>query len=116
MKSLKSKITKSNIIKNARDLEMLEKWVSEEGTVKEVEKVYTASADGWMASNFHSKSDNVGPTLVIIQTTFGKVFGGFTKSNWGGNSSLWVQDTNCFLFSIDLKRKNRLQQSSIYPN
>ena len=42
---------------------------------------YRASVDGWGAKNFHSKCDDKGPTVVLVQV--GKfIFGGFTDTNW----------------------------------
>ena len=47
------KIKGSIVLKDPQILEMLQKWVSEEGTVTEYQKIYTASKDGWNASDFH---------------------------------------------------------------
>ena len=42
---------------------------------------YRASLDGAHAKAFHSKCDNNGPTVVLVQV--GKfIFGGFTDNNW----------------------------------
>ena len=42
---------------------------------------YRASSDGWGATDFHSKCDNQGPTIVIVQVG-NYIFGGFTNCNW----------------------------------
>ena len=42
---------------------------------------YRASSDGWGAKDFHSKCDNQGPTVVIVQVG-NFIFGGFTTWNW----------------------------------
>jgi hypothetical protein len=41
----------------------------------------------------------MGPTLTIIKTTTGKIFGGFTKANWDSNAN--KHDTSSFVFSVD---------------
>jgi hypothetical protein len=47
------KIKGSSVIKDPQILEMLQKWVIEEGTVTEYEKIFTASKDGWSSLDFH---------------------------------------------------------------
>ena len=48
----------------------------------------------------------MGPTLVIIQTTTGYRFGGYTSKSWTSpSSSSWPGDGLAFVFSLNLKRK-----------
>ena len=42
---------------------------------------YRASLDGWEPKNFHSKCDNKGPTVLLVQVG-NFVFGGFTDESW----------------------------------
>ena len=42
---------------------------------------YRASSDGWGATDFHSKCDNQGPTVVIVQVG-NFIFGGFISRKW----------------------------------
>lgn len=64
--------------------------------------LYVASIDGDGASDFHEKCDGKGPTVVIVKTKDGYVFGGYTdvvwKSSsygrWGGSSE------SSFLFQL----------------
>jgi len=44
--------------------------------------LYVASKMGQSSSVFHSKCDNQGPTVVIVLSTTGAVFGGYTDMNW----------------------------------
>ena len=44
--------------------------------------IYRGSEDGFTAAVFHSKCDQKGPTLIIIKSEFGKIFGGFTDIDW----------------------------------
>jgi len=61
--------------------------------------LYAASKDGDSASAFHSACDNEGPTVVIVQTTSGAVFGGYTDVSWT-SSSTYVSSTTSFLFQL----------------
>jgi hypothetical protein len=41
---------------------------------------YRGSRDGWMAKNFHSLCDEMGPTLTLMQIEDGHCIGGFTNA------------------------------------
>jgi hypothetical protein len=49
----------------------------------------------------------MGPTLVIIKTTAGKIFGGFTKANWDSHAD--KPDSSSFVFSVDKFTKYPVQ-------
>ena len=53
----------------------------------------------------HAKIDNQGPTITIIKTRKGKIFGGFASVSWDTSDSGKV-DNDAFLFSVDLAMKN----------
>ena len=42
---------------------------------------YRASSDGWRAKDFHSKCNNQGSTVVIVQVG-NFLFGGYTTKDW----------------------------------
>ena len=47
--------------------------------------IYRSSEHGYTASSFHEYCDNVnGPTLVIIKSSEGWIFGGYTTQSWSG--------------------------------
>lgn len=108
-------IRDSLVLKDVKALKLLHSWVEEEGEIKSFNKIFTATKDGWNTSNFHQKSDNQGPTLTVIRTTQGKVFGGFTKCSWNQNGS-WYQDPSTFVYSIDEKQKFKVQGGHIMCN
>jgi hypothetical protein len=59
----------------------------------------------------------MGPTLIIIKTTTGKIFGGFTKANWDLHAD--KHDTSSFVFSVDKFTKYPIQnnfESAIHCN
>ncbi len=61
--------------------------------------IYRASRDGFAASSFHSKCDNISNTVTIIKTTSNSVFGGFTSAKWTSNGG-YTSDSNAFIFSL----------------
>ena len=55
-----------------------------------------ASRDGFTASAFHSRCDNKGPTVTVVNSD-GNIFGGFTESAWEGKTGNTAFDR---IFSI----------------
>ena len=62
--------------------------------------LYRASRDGAMPSAFHTKCDNKGATLVLIRSTNGCVFGGYSNAAWSSNRNTYIPATSSFLFSV----------------
>ena len=46
--------------------------------------IYRGSRDGWGASNFHSRCDRKGPTVTVVRSSNGYIFGGYTEQHWEG--------------------------------
>jgi len=61
--------------------------------------LYTASIDGDSVSDFHDACDDEGPTVVIVETTSGNVFGGYTDVSWDKSGS-WKSSSTSFLFRL----------------
>ena len=61
--------------------------------------LYRASRDGFEASNFHSKCDNIYKTITIVKSRNGNIFGGYTALFWD-QSSGYKTDNNAFIFSL----------------
>ena len=61
--------------------------------------LYRASQNGVEAVQFHSKCDHQPNTFIVIKSTNGNVFGGYTQADWSGD---WIQknDPNAFIFSF----------------
>ena len=60
--------------------------------------IYRASRDGFEAAKFHSKCDNKPNTLIVIKSTNGNIFGGYTEQSWSGSG--FKTDSNAFIFSL----------------
>ena len=79
----------SNIINNNGHWEILHDWLKEDGSDGEFSLLYRGTRDGLSGSAFHSNCDNKGCTLTIIETTDGKVFGGYSNTPWS-SSVVWT--------------------------
>eukprot|EP01132_Coremiostelium_polycephalum_P008593 gene8593-10573_t len=59
--------------------------------------LYQATVDGFEASTFHQKCDNQGPTVSIITSSNGNVFGGYTDTPWGSDISHDSENEDFFM-------------------
>ena len=48
--------------------------------------IYRASEHGYTAKSFHECCDDKGPTLIVIKSDGGWIFGGYTKKSWTRDS------------------------------
>jgi len=63
------------------------------------EVLYEARQDGDLASRFHSLCDSQGANVVIILTSTGNLFGGYTPTSWTSSSGYGTSST-AFLFRL----------------
>jgi hypothetical protein len=82
----------------------------------EARLIYRASRDGFAASSFHSKCDNIANTVTVIRTTSNSVFGGFTSAKWTSNWE-WSYDANAFIFSLRRSGNSNKERFNVtYPD
>lgn len=97
----------SNII-NTGDLNRELFQVCEFQSCQRFELLYRGSEHNYNWSTFHAKCDNKSPTLVIVKSNDGCIFGGYTKAKWNGIEA-WVADSQAFVFRLktsNLESKN----------
>jgi len=76
--------------------------------------IYRATRDGFGAADFHSKCDSYQNSFVIIKSTNGNVFGGYTQQSWSSND--WKTDPNAFLFSFINQHNTKVIMKCIEPS
>ncbi|CAF4311702.1 unnamed protein product, partial [Rotaria sordida] len=64
------------------------------------ELIYKATHDGFDANTFHSRCNNKGPTMTIIQSNNNYLFGGYTAIPWTSEGDSYKNDTTAFLFTL----------------
>jgi hypothetical protein len=89
----------SNIINNNGHWIFFHDWLKEDGSDGEFSLLYRGSRDGLSNSEFHSKCDDKGCTLTIIETTDGKVIGGYSNTPWSSSGN-WTAANKAFLFEL----------------
>ena len=109
MNSSVSTIPDDTIVRSNIDSELLIKWVQEASEKKpEFKLLWKGSRDGFGAGTFHAMCDGKGPTLTIVKSTDGYIFGGYLAISWftGGKRT---HDPKAFIFSLTHKTKHSKQ-------
>jgi hypothetical protein len=78
---------------------MLREWLGEDDQEGEFSLLYRGTRDGITGEAFHSKCDEKGCTLTIIETMCGKVFGGYSNTAWSSSGG-WTSANKAFLFAL----------------
>ena len=71
-------LRESTILEGTQYDDKLRNWVGD----YQWRLIYRASKHGYSASSFHSHCDYSEPTLIIIKSTDGWIFGGYTTQSW----------------------------------
>ena len=107
-KENEEKEEKKKIIKND-DLKKIKQWIDPNKNIT-LNLIFKKSRDGNTTQSFHNCCDNKGKTLIMIETTKGRKFGGFTNENWDLTDK-WKKNINDFVFSLDLNKKYKHNQA-----
>ena len=99
----KLRVIKGEIIENNKELEFLTNRICKDHKKITLNLLYKARVDSDKAQVFHRRCDNTNNSLVLIRSTKGKRFGGFTTCNWDGDC-IEKEDENAFIFSLDKMR------------
>jgi len=67
--------------------------------IKLGETLYVATLDGAASNNFHALCDNKGATVVVVETTEGVIFGGYSDVSWSSSGD-YQESSTSFLFQI----------------
>ncbi|KAL7532125.1 hypothetical protein ACHAXR_004448, partial [Thalassiosira sp. AJA248-18] len=90
----------STIIQDGSHITQLHYWLKEGGDSDvEFSLLYRGSRDGLSNRAFHSKCDNQGCTLTVIQTTGDMVVGGYSNTPWNSTAG-WASANKAFLFGL----------------
>ncbi|KAL3762250.1 hypothetical protein ACHAW5_007199 [Stephanodiscus triporus] len=109
----------SSIIKDYARGKILNDWLKEDGSDGDLTLIYRGSIDGLSGPAFHS----MGCTLTIIETTCGKVIGGYSNTSWSASSGGWSAANKGVLFALSgggisspckMKLKDENDRNAIY--
>ena len=103
IKKVNSPILESNII-NEEDKKIILNWIPKR--LISTELIFDTSRDGDSIDSFKNKCEGKCPTLVIVKTNTGIIFGGYATSAWRENGG--ITDYNSFVFSLAPQKKYNL--------
>ncbi|KAF2071102.1 hypothetical protein CYY_007588 [Polysphondylium violaceum] len=78
----------------------IKNWIDKSPKNYSFKIIYRASDHGFSALSFHSACDGEGPTVTVIKTTDGCVFGGYNSQSWISAKKFNGFDENCFIFTL----------------
>jgi hypothetical protein len=91
------KLRYPSTIISIEDANLVRSWI---GKNTDWKLLYRGSTDGFGSSNFHAQCDNRGPTVTIIKTTNGSVFGGYAAGSWSSSGQYQSHGLKNFIFSF----------------
>jgi len=89
----------STIITSMDDKEKIKEWLASAGKTEQPKLLYRASRDGWTAADFHLMCDGKGATIVVVKSSDGYIFGGYTDVAWVTNPAHKSSSVS-FLYSL----------------
>ena len=89
---------------------IIRNWINIEKEI-DFDLIFNMSKDGSNSKDFHDKCDRKGATLVLIETTKGFKFGGYTPLNWDNTG--FKSDDETFIFSLNnMEKINKIENSN----
>ena len=107
------KLENSSILKDKEKIKMISNWIMPNRNIKYTQ-IYKATRDGGTGKDFHRCCDNKTPTLTLIESTNGYIFGGYISIPWESPSD-WTYEGNdekAFIFSVNNNLKFPIQNNS----
>lgn len=104
----------SKIVNKNEDKNNLIKWLSSVGKISSIKLIYRATDNGDDSDSFFEKCRNMGPTISLIKSGNGRIFGGFSKAEWTDkNGKIKIKDDKAFLFSLDNKESYKILKPEV---
>ena len=103
----------SKIIENKEDLKFLNDELKNKlnGEIK-YNLIYRATRDGPKTSDFNKACNGKNNQLIVLKTTKGVIFGGFTGRGFQNTNNYYIVDNSVFLFSFKNKKIYRIKKDS----
>ncbi len=98
--SFSKQIIGSQLLTVKEDIDFVQLLIKKVSNMKRFNLLMRATKDGFTAKTFHNKCDNKnGPTITIVKSQFGNIFGAYTTVPWTSKLGLKA-DKDAFLFLI----------------
>ena len=80
MVNFSKKIIQCNMLSFHQDLKFFQSLSTKLPNIRAVELLFRASEHSYSKQSFHELCDNQGPTITIIQSEYGNIFGGYVAN------------------------------------
>ena len=97
------KVFNSNIIKSKEE-HVIKSWFNTK--ILSAELIYDTATDGDSIDDFRKKCYGQFPTMILIRTDMGFMFGGYATTAWKDNGP--ISDYNSFVFSFNPDKKYKV--------
>jgi hypothetical protein len=97
----------STLIKTIEDIKVIDEGLKNSNYTLEL--LFKGSRDGFKSDDFN-RLCNKPNTLSVVESEFGKVFGGFTSLAWQ-KEGFWKPDEMAWIFSLTHKTVHRQYQN-----
>ncbi|KAJ5068944.1 pep-cterm sorting domain-containing protein [Anaeramoeba ignava] len=91
---------KSEIVTERTHFEYLQEWINDNDLFKSLKLGFSTKSNGFSSAIFHQRCDDKGPTLVLIKSKNGYIFGGFTKVGFKPGNPGKIYDNSAFIFTL----------------
>ena len=89
---------------------IIRNWINPEKGI-DFDLIFKMSEDGSNSKDFHNKCDRKGATLILIETTKGNKFGGYTPLNWDNTG--FKSDNDTFIFFLNnMEKINKIEKNN----
>jgi len=109
---LKQNEIDSKIILKINDINFLNERLKQNFNDFEYNLIYRATRDGPKIDEFNKKCNGKNNQLIILRTTKGLIFGGFTGRGFQNTEKRKIKDDSVFLFSLDNKKIYNIKKDS----
>ena len=100
---ISKKLDIDSVILEKDDLIKFNSLVSNYIKINNINLLYRATRDGDSTNSFHNKCNNIRGTLMIVKTSKGFIFGGYTNEIWNEDKN-YRKDDDAFCFSLNLNK------------
>ena len=102
--SFSKQILDCRLLTNKEDMELYSLLsMRSKVSIKSFTTIYIASKNNYSAEVYHNSCDGKGPTVTIIKSSFGNIFGGYVSKPLARKNAGRVSDQDSFLFLLRSK-------------
>ena len=109
--------TESNILNVAQQLDLW-RLLSQKIKFQQTTLLYNGKRDGFTRAGFFKNNRNKSPTVIIIHSNYGNIFGVFTTFhwNWSGKGKHMANDKHAFMWLLKSRKGDDIKPQIFWTN